>query len=84
MADALVLMKDGMARPTGRDVLGWLNRGEVLMAVGVIGVIMLLILPIPKMLLDLLRCTPLLLTAFLRLHLSTARRRLHRRTKSMR
>ncbi|MFN3838244.1 MAG: flagellar biosynthesis protein FlhA [Brevundimonas sp.] len=47
-------MKDGMARPTGRDVLSWLNRGEVLMAVGVIGVIMLLILPVPKMLLDLL------------------------------
>ncbi|WP_292021113.1 MULTISPECIES: flagellar biosynthesis protein FlhA [unclassified Brevundimonas] len=48
------MMKDGMARPTGRDVLGWINRGEVLMAVGVIGVIMLLILPVPKMLLDLL------------------------------
>ncbi|HAF81201.1 MAG TPA: flagellar biosynthesis protein FlhA [Brevundimonas sp.] len=48
------MMKDGMARPTGRDVLSWVNRGEVLMAVGVIGVIMLLILPIPKMLLDLL------------------------------
>ncbi len=43
-----------MARPTGRDVVGWVNRGEVLMAVGVIGVIMLLILPVPKMLLDLL------------------------------
>ena len=43
-----------MARPTGRDVLSWVNRGEVLMAVGVIGVIMLLILPVPKMLLDLL------------------------------
>ena len=43
-----------MARPTGRDVLSWINRGEVLMAVGVIGVIMLLILPVPKMLLDLL------------------------------
>lgn len=49
-----MMMKDGMARPTGRDVLGWVNRGEVLMAVGVIGVIMLLILPVPKMLLDLL------------------------------
>ncbi|WP_313012880.1 flagellar biosynthesis protein FlhA [Brevundimonas sp.] len=48
------MMKDGMARPTGRDVVGWVNRGEVLMAVGVIGVIMLLILPVPKMLLDLL------------------------------
>ncbi|WP_415287954.1 flagellar biosynthesis protein FlhA [Brevundimonas sp. S1H14] len=54
MADAPFLMKDGMARPTGRDALGWLMRGEVGMAVGVIGVIMLLILPVPKMLLDLL------------------------------
>jgi len=54
MADAPILMKDGMARPTGRDALGWLMRGEVGMAVGVIGVIMLLILPVPKMLLDLL------------------------------
>mgnify|MGYP000877101819 CR=1 FL=1 len=54
MADAPILMKDGLARPTGRDALGWLLRGEVGMAVGVIAVIMLLILPIPKMLLDLL------------------------------
>jgi len=48
------MMKDGMARPTGQDVLGWVKRGEVLLAVGVIGVIMLLIVPVPKMLLDLL------------------------------
>ena len=54
MTDTPIMMKDGMARPTGRDVLSWVNRGEVLMAVGVIGVIMLLILPVPKMLLDLL------------------------------
>ena len=54
MADAPILMKDGYARPTGRDALGWLMRGEVGLAVGVIGVIMLLIVPIPKMLLDLL------------------------------
>lgn len=54
MADAPILMKDGLARPTGRDALGWLLRGDVGMAVGVIAVIMLLILPIPKMLLDLL------------------------------
>jgi flagellar biosynthesis protein FlhA len=47
-------MKDGLARPTGREALGWLMRGEVGMAVGVIAVIMLLIVPIPKMLLDLL------------------------------
>ena len=54
MTDASLLMKDGMARPTGKDMLGWVARGEVGMAVGVIGVIMLLILPVPKMLLDLL------------------------------
>ncbi|WP_420471419.1 MULTISPECIES: flagellar biosynthesis protein FlhA [unclassified Brevundimonas] len=53
MTDA-VLMKDGLARPTASDMRGWLLRGEVLMAIGVIGVIMLLILPIPKFLLDLL------------------------------
>ncbi len=54
MTDTPVMMKDGMARPTGGDIRGWLMRGEVGMAVGVIGVILLLILPVPKMLLDLL------------------------------
>jgi flagellar biosynthesis protein FlhA len=53
MADA-PLMKDGMARPTALDMRGWLLRGEVLMALGVIGIIMLLIVPVPSMLLDLL------------------------------
>ncbi|WP_417232384.1 flagellar biosynthesis protein FlhA [Brevundimonas sp.] len=48
------MMKDGMARPTGREVWGWFARGEVAMATGVIGVILLLILPIPKFLLDML------------------------------
>ena len=48
------MMKDGMAPPTGRDMMGWVARGEVGMAVGVIGVILLLILPIPTFLLDLL------------------------------
>jgi flagellar biosynthesis protein FlhA len=48
------MMKDGMARPTGRDMMGWVARGEVAMAIGVIGVILLLILPIPTFLLDLL------------------------------
>ncbi len=49
-----VMMKDGYARPTGRDMLGWVARGEVAMAIGVIGVILLLILPIPTFLLDIL------------------------------
>ncbi len=54
MTDTPVMMKDGMARPTGGDIRGWLMRGEVGMAIGVIGVILLLILPVPKFLLDLL------------------------------
>ena len=54
MTDSPVMMKDGYARPTAGDMRGWFMRGEVLMAVGVIGVIMLLILPVPKFLLDLL------------------------------
>lgn len=48
------MMKDGFARPTGNDVKGWIMRGEVAMALGVIGVIMLLILPVPKFLMDFL------------------------------
>jgi flagellar biosynthesis protein FlhA len=51
---ASTMMKDGMARPTGRDMWGWVARGEVYMAMGVIGVILLLILPVPAFLLDLL------------------------------
>jgi len=51
---SLHMMKDGMARPTGGDVRGWLMRGEVLMALGVIGIIMLLIVPVHPVLLDLL------------------------------
>lgn len=53
MSDA-TLMKDGLARPTVGDVRGWLGRGEVLMALGVIGIILLLIVPVPGFLLDLL------------------------------
>ena len=51
---ASTMMSDGMARPTGRDMMGWVARGEVAMAIGVIGVILLLILPVPKFLLDML------------------------------
>ena len=51
---ASTMMRDGMARPTGRDMVGWVARGEVGMAIGVIGVILLLILPIPTFLLDVL------------------------------
>ena len=42
------------ARPTARDMWGWVARGEVALALGVVGIIVLLILPIPAFLLDLL------------------------------
>ena len=51
---ASTMMRDGMARPTGRDMMSWVARGEVAMAIGVIGVILLLILPIPAFLMDVL------------------------------
>ena len=41
-------------RPTARDALGWVMRGEVGLAIGIIGIIVLLILPIPSFLLDML------------------------------
>jgi flagellar biosynthesis protein FlhA len=40
--------------PSARDVWGWVARGDVGLAAGVIGIIVLLILPIPSFLLDLL------------------------------
>jgi flagellar biosynthesis protein FlhA len=53
MADALVPSRHGQA-PNARDVLGWIARGEVALALGVVGIVVLLILPIPAFLLDLL------------------------------
>jgi flagellar biosynthesis protein FlhA len=41
-------------RPSAQRVWGWLVRGEVGLAIGVIGIIILLILPIPAFLLDVL------------------------------
>jgi flagellar biosynthesis protein FlhA len=41
-------------RPTGKELLSWVTRGDVGLAIGVIGVIVLLILPIPAFLLDIL------------------------------
>ena len=40
--------------PSARDVLGWVARGEVAMAIGIVGIIVLLILPIPAFMLDIL------------------------------
>ena len=42
------------ARPSGKEVWGWLYRGEVAMALGVQLIVVLLIVPIPTMVLDLL------------------------------
>jgi flagellar biosynthesis protein FlhA len=49
MADAGLTSR---APTTPRDVWGWVARGEVAMALGVVGIIVLLILPIPAPMLD--------------------------------
>ena len=41
-------------RPGPREVWGWLARGEVGLAIGIVGIIVLLILPIPPFMLELL------------------------------
>jgi flagellar biosynthesis protein FlhA len=53
MAD-IGLIAPGSARPSAREMLGWVMRGEVAMAIGVIGIVVLLIIPTPPFLLDLL------------------------------
>ena len=40
--------------PSARDMVGWLARGEVAMAIGIVAIVVLLILPIPAFLLDVL------------------------------
>lgn len=65
MTDTPIMMKDGMARPSGKDMLGWIARGEVGMAVGVIGVILLLILPIPAFLMDMLLAISLIFSVLI-------------------
>jgi len=40
--------------PSARDMWGWVARGEVGLALGVVGIVVLLILPVPAFLLDLL------------------------------
>jgi len=51
MTDAAVPQSN---RPTGREVMGWLMRGEVALALGVLLIVVLLIMPIPTLILDLL------------------------------
>ena len=41
-------------RPTLKEVRGWVARSDVIMALGVVGIIVLLIVPVPPLLLDLL------------------------------
>jgi flagellar biosynthesis protein FlhA len=41
-------------RPSGKEVWSWVARGEVAMALGVVGIVVLLIVPAPAILLDLL------------------------------
>src|SRR6478609_8658452 len=53
MADASVPSRFGQT-PTARDVWGWVARGEVALAIGIVGIVVLLILPIPAFLLDML------------------------------
>src|SRR6201993_238843 len=53
MADVGIPSRYGQT-PNARDVWGWVARGEVALALGVVGIVVLLILPIPAVLLDLL------------------------------
>ena len=54
MADASSLPYSSTNRPSARDVWKWVARGDVGLALGVVGIIVLLILPIPPFLLDVL------------------------------
>jgi flagellar biosynthesis protein FlhA len=55
MADlGLPLSLTGPNRPDAKMVWGWVARGEVALAIGIVGIIVLLILPAPAILLDLL------------------------------
>ena len=51
MADLTTLIAE---RPTPKEMWAWVARGEVALAIGVIGIIILLILPIPAFMLDML------------------------------
>lgn len=53
MANTGIDSRYGVA-PSARDMWGWVARGEVGLALGIVGIVVLLILPIPAFLLDLL------------------------------
>jgi flagellar biosynthesis protein FlhA len=52
MAD--VAVPSGGAAPSAREIWSWIARGEVALAIGIVGIVVLLILPIPAFLLDML------------------------------
>src|SRR3954468_16605579 len=51
MSDASLSDRFGRA-PTAAEMIGWVARGEVALALGVVGIVVLLILPIPAFMLD--------------------------------
>src|SRR3954471_18292164 len=51
MADLTTMLAE---RPTPREVWSWVARGEVALALGIVGIIVLLILPVPAFMLDIL------------------------------
>ena len=51
MADTSASERFGRA-PTARELIGFVARGEVALALGVVGIVVLLILPIPSFMLD--------------------------------
>ncbi|MFI4934482.1 MAG: flagellar biosynthesis protein FlhA [Caulobacterales bacterium] len=53
MADVTLPSLAGV-RPSAREMWGWVARGEVALALGIVGIVVLLILPIPAFLLDML------------------------------
>ena len=53
MADVGIPSRHGQV-PNAREVWGWVARGEVALALGVVGIVVLLIIPIPAFLLDML------------------------------
>jgi flagellar biosynthesis protein FlhA len=53
VADISLSSLSGSA-PSAREVWGWVARGEVALAIGIVGIIVLLILPIPAFMLDML------------------------------
>ena len=54
MADVVLAPRTDFAKLSPREIWGWLARGEVGLAVGVLGVLLLLVLPVPSLVIDFL------------------------------